>query len=291
MEANGLRQKETARSVGVGTSTLSQYLSESYTGDVARIDDLVDAYLARHVEGSGVVRLAHVETRAVMRVGDVCRMCHAERGLGVVYGESGVGKTYALRHFTEATAGVVMLEAADDWSPRVLFAEMSAALGLPPSRRDTLHDLFVACERRLKGSGRLLIVDEAEHLPYRALELLRRLHDKASVALVLGGMPRLVANLRGRRSEYAQLFTRVRVAARIEGLTEADTKALVHATLPGTNGLWRHFHGAAVLDDQARARLLDTLVGQATRIARENGRPLSEVGPEAVAAAQSLLLS
>lgn len=63
--------------------------------------------------------------------------------------------------------------------------------------------------RELRDSGRLLMVDEAELLLYRALEVLRRLHDKAGIGIVLAGMPRLLINLKGRRGEFAQLLPAV----------------------------------------------------------------------------------
>lgn len=42
---------------------------------------------------------------------------------------------------------------------------------------------------KLKSSGRLIIIDEAEHLPYKSLELVRRIYDKANVGILLVGMP------------------------------------------------------------------------------------------------------
>ncbi|MGL9772859.1 MAG: hypothetical protein ACR5LG_00090 [Sodalis sp. (in: enterobacteria)] len=58
----------------------------------------------------------------------------------------------------------------------------------------------------------LVLVDEAELLPYRALEVLRRIHDRSGAAIVLAGMPRLLLNLKGSRGEYAQLYSRVGMA-------------------------------------------------------------------------------
>ncbi|HIH3537101.1 TPA: AAA family ATPase, partial [Escherichia coli] len=75
--------------------------------------------------------------------------------------------------------------------------------------RGNIHELINACVHELRDSGRLLMVDEAELLPYRALEVLRRLHDKAGVGVALAGMPRLLINLKGNRGEFAQLYSRV----------------------------------------------------------------------------------
>jgi DNA transposition AAA+ family ATPase len=48
-----------------------------------------------------------------------------------------------------------------------------------------MHELSEACIAALRDSGRLLMVDEAENLPYRALETLRRIHDKSGIGMVL----------------------------------------------------------------------------------------------------------
>ncbi|EHZ3394125.1 AAA family ATPase, partial [Salmonella enterica] len=79
-------------------------------------------------------------------------------------------------------------------------------------KNGNIHTLIDLCVEKLKGTGRLLIIDEAELLPYRALEVIRRLHDKAGIGVVMAGMPRLITNLKGKRGEFAQLYSRVALA-------------------------------------------------------------------------------
>ncbi|MGL9773084.1 MAG: hypothetical protein ACR5LG_01685 [Sodalis sp. (in: enterobacteria)] len=64
----------------------------------------------------------------------------------------------------------------------------------------------------LRYKNWLVLVDEAELLPYRALEVLRRIHERSGVAIVLAGMSRLLLNLKGSRGEYAQLYSRAGMA-------------------------------------------------------------------------------
>ncbi|MEV9348723.1 ATPase, partial [Klebsiella pneumoniae] len=72
------------------------------------------------------------------------------------------------------------------------------------------------------------LIDEAENLPYRALEVIRRIHDKAGVGVVLAGMPRLIINLKGKRGEYAQLYSRVGFALDLqEKLPQADLQQIL----------------------------------------------------------------
>ncbi|HCN5005378.1 TPA: ATPase, partial [Escherichia coli] len=74
---------------------------------------------------------------------------------------------------------------------------------------------------------------EAELLPYRALEVLRRLHDKAGIGVVLAGMPRLLINLKGRRGEFAQLYSRVALALNLgDTLAQEDFNQIATGLMP-----------------------------------------------------------
>ncbi|EAZ1917991.1 ATPase, partial [Salmonella enterica] len=114
---------------------------------------------------------------------------------------------------------------------RTLLEELCRQLGVKV--RGNIHELIDACVRELRDSGRLLMVDEAELLPYRALEVLRRLHDKAGIGIVLAGMPRLLINLKGRRGEFAQLYSRVALALNLgDTLTRDDFQQIATDLIP-----------------------------------------------------------
>jgi DNA transposition AAA+ family ATPase len=287
MEETGMSQTQMAKAIGLAASTFSQWLSGSYVGDVVKIDRQVAGYLSREEERDTIVRLPHRDTEALHRISEAASLCHSGRFIGVVFGPSGVGKTYSTRHYARHHEGVIFLEAGADWTPRATLSRLAKEIGLE-SISGGVHELFEALEGRLRGTSRMLIVDEAEHLPYKALELLRRLHDKTGMGLLLVGMPRLVANLRGKRAEYAQLYSRVRVSAKVQGLSESDTRELVHAALPGSNGVWKAFYEAARIHDDVNTRLLETLVEHASRISRLNSIPVTR---EVVQAAKDLTLT
>uniref|UniRef100_UPI00129A9791 AAA family ATPase n=1 Tax=Eikenella corrodens TaxID=539 RepID=UPI00129A9791 len=87
--------------------------------------------------------------------------------------------------------------------------------------------------KKLQSSGRLLIVDEAENLSTRSLELLRRLHDLAGIGLVLVGTPRLLSNLKGRHGELEQLYSRVTLHWDLgDSVPREELDAIARATLP-----------------------------------------------------------
>ena len=77
----------------------------------------------------------------------------------------------------------------------------------------------------------MIIIDEAEHLPYKALELLRRIHDKAGVGVLLVGLPRLIHKIMEGRGEYQQLYSRIEVYTLLHKLHPSDTKRIVESVI------------------------------------------------------------
>ena len=113
------------------------------------------------------------------------------------------------------------------------------------------------------------MVDEAENLPLRALEIVRRLHDETGCGLVLSGMPRLVANLRGKHGELVQLYSRVSVALNLgESLPDDELFEIARAALPDADEetlfeLVKHSNG--------NTRRMSKLMRGAVRTANKNG--------------------
>jgi DNA transposition AAA+ family ATPase len=270
MDEKGQSMNAVSRSLGISAGALSQWMSGSYPGNTAKIDDSVDSFLKRQKDPFKAPKkpIKFVPTRAAAKTIEVANMCHGDGEIGVVYGDAGLGKTEAVKYYAKKNQDVILIEADLGYSARMLFADIHRRLGL--DGRGTIHEMLEDCIVRLKDSERLIIVDEAENLPYRALELLRRLHDKAGIGILLVGMPRLIANLRGKRGEYAQLYSRVGVAAKLGTLTEEDTRSIVDTVLPESNGLWRTFHAEC----RGNARTLRKLLGRSVRLAKVNSVPV-----------------
>lgn len=227
MEAHSLTQTAVAKSLGISISSLSYWLKAKYKGDVAALDARVDEYLATVTEREArpAPPASIVATRAYQEIHAFLKICARDCEMGLVVGDSGVGKTTALREYAREHRTSILVEADHGYTARALFLELCDSLGL--DSKGTLHDLLVRVVAKLRDSGRLIIVDEAEHLPYRALELIRRIHDKAGVGVALVGMPRLRKNLQGDANHYAQLYSRVGAFRKVEKLTDEDVTLLV----------------------------------------------------------------
>ena len=208
MSKHGYSQAQVATRLGKSPAVINQYLQNNYKGDNAAIDKAVEQLAERlkAKEKSSLVTI-FVATETAEKVLNLCTMAHAVGDIYLVIGEAGLGKTVALEEYAQRNDGVLMLEVDPTYSAKVVLSELCNLLNLQAGR--TNHAMFEAVVAKLAGSERLLIVDEAELLSTRALEVLRRLHDRTKIGVVLAGMPRLRANLRGAKGEFKQLYSRI----------------------------------------------------------------------------------
>ncbi|HGY1221412.1 TPA: AAA family ATPase [Klebsiella pneumoniae] len=252
MTRKGYSQTQVARAIGKSTAVINQYLQGKYAGDVPAIDALARSFINREVEKekSQKITARFVPTVTSRKGMDVIRYAHLDGDLNVIYGAAGLGKTIILREYAAQHRDALLIEADPGYTARVVLEELCGLLGI--SKRGNMHELSEACIAALRDSGRLLMVDEAENLPYRALETLRRIHDKSGIGLVLAGMPRLIINLKGKRGEYQQLYSRVGFALCIgDSLPQSDITDIAVSMLPGagsqevSEALFKASHGNA----------------------------------------------
>lgn len=252
MGRKGYSQTQVARAMGKSPAVINQYLQGKYAGDVRSIDELARSFIARETdkEKSRRITSRFIQTVTSRKGIEVIRLAHLDGDLNVIYGAAGLGKTMILREYAAQHRDALLIEADPGYTARVVLEELCSLLGL--SKRGNMHELSEACISALRDSGRLLMVDEAENLPYRALETLRRIHDKSGIGLVLAGMPRLIINLKGKRGEYQQLYSRVGLALNIgDSLPQADICDIAISMLPDAAGtdvseaLFKASHGNA----------------------------------------------
>ncbi|ENF8721677.1 AAA family ATPase [Salmonella enterica] len=212
MDAHGYSQGQVARAIGRSSTTMNQYVQGKYNGDIADMEERIGHFLRRVREKQNALRIDErfVSTPTASKGLEVLSYAHLESEICVLYGAAGLGKTMILKEYARRDSNVIFIEADPGFTARTLLEELCGRLRL--SKNGNIHALIEVCVEKLKDSGRLLVIDEAELLPYRALEVIRRLHDKAGIGVVLAGMPRLIVNLKGKRGEYAQLYSRVALA-------------------------------------------------------------------------------
>ena len=259
-----------SRAINMSNATLHLWLCGTYTGNVKKVDEAIKNFLEIEKLREKKISIEFVNTSIVEDVYDVARVCHVDGEIGVCCGEPGVGKTYAVKKYAIENTDVILIEADLGYTTKVLFSEIHKKIGF--DGLGTIHNMLQDIITKLKSSGRLIIIDEAEHLPYKALDLLRRIYDKANIGILLVGMPRLIMNLRGEKRQYAQLFSRVGIATKLTGLTQSDTKEIISSVLPDCRDIFKLLYENCA----GNTRVLVKLLVRAIKLAQINNTKIDK---------------
>jgi type II secretory pathway predicted ATPase ExeA len=163
--------------------------------------------------------------------------CITERGLGIVTGEVGAGKTVAVR------AAITDLDASRHQviylpNPAIgttgIYEAIITALGATPAYRKALlvaqaRDLLAA-EDNERGRLPLLVIDEAHLLAREQLEEIRMLTNsdmdsRSPLAVILIGQPTLRRQIK--LGTFAALDQRITVRAALEGMSKDETTSYI----------------------------------------------------------------
>jgi len=257
MEGRGISLTKLSSSLGISTSALSQWINDTYSGNVNKIETAVKSFLEHEREKLSVKkrRFKFVMTMPAKRLFEVARLCHIKCEPGVAYGQSGIGKTTAVMEYVRKYPATVLIESDQTCTLKTILSTLNRKLGF--SGAGSTNSLFMECVEKLKDSDRLVIIDEAEHLSIRALEQLRRLNDFAHIGVLFVGMPRLMHKFQGLRGTFEQIFNRaVGNVAQIEQPKISDFEALLEAN-GESKELAKHYHEASGANTRIFSKLYD----------------------------------
>ena len=231
-----LSQTKAAAEIGISNSALSQWLAGRYEGNDKTLTRKVLRWLDSRAKRSALVtRMPEapewVETPTAARILGGLGYAQMAADLAVIYGGAGLGKSKAAARYQELNPQVwVATMTAGGRSMAGCLERVAMACGLRAVNARPWR-LEAEITDRVRGTHGLLIVDEAQHLDTRALEVLRGLHDQAGIGLALLGNELLYARLTGgrRAAEFAQLFSRVGKRVRLTQPTRADVDAILKA--------------------------------------------------------------
>lgn len=142
-------------------------------------------------------------------------------GMGLVYGDTGAGKTTAITWYINQCHGVYV-RAMALWSPSAMLEAICTELEIPMSR--SLAGTITMIISELEKTGRPLFIDEADYIidQKRMVETLRDLHDMSSVPVILIGMDGIHRKIQARK----QVSGRLAQWVKFEGCDIGDARML-----------------------------------------------------------------
>lgn len=227
-------QSTIAREIGVSAGALSSYLSGSYKGDNDKLEQALGAWLQSQQKRTQELVQApdFIETATAKQIFNTLEYARLLATFTIVYGASGVGKTKAAEEYQHTNQNVWLVTASPARSSLIeILYEMALELNIndAPRRKGRLSRIVA---KKLERTGGLMIIDEADHLPYDALEEIRILQESTNIGFVLIGNDKVYNRLRGgtnQAHEFARLWSRVAKKTSIQKSKKADIKAIADA--------------------------------------------------------------
>ena len=267
MDSHNYSTAFVANATGLAKSTISMWLNGNYNGKNDKITDAMNNFIQREKERSVENDLPFVDISIVKYVSEIGRLCHTQGKIGVCVGRAGLGKTVAVKKYTKDFQDSILIESDSGYTAKSLLKEIHRRLGL--SGKGSVYDLMDEVVRKLNQSGRLLIVDEAENLPYRALEITRRIHDKTGVGVLLIGRSILLENLKGYNNQYDQLYSRVKYTKIIDRLLIQDVIKILESIGQDTK-----LAETYLLYSDGNTRRLEHLISHSISVAKSNRKAM-----------------
>ncbi len=171
--------------------------------------------------------------------------CQLERGIVVLHGDAGIGKTRGAARFVQDNpANAIYIRCTPvGGTLTAMLRQLGTALKLPATRNRL--ELSMAIHDRLKGTDKVIIIDEAQNLRFDALEELRSLSDpddltgESGTGICLIGNSEVYSRMLGKQeAQFAQQFSRVRFRRRYStaDVKLADVEKLFPTLADGSHG-------------------------------------------------------
>lgn len=269
-------QTQIAKQIDYSSAALSTFLKGDYKGNVEQIKDALKKFLDSLKVNEKRLKtvLKYAETSVAKNLWNIAGMCQYNGEIGVCFGSSGLGKTTAIKEYAKEKLGVIIVDPDEKTSPRAILKQIATQLGIPTFPQ--LMEQFIEdVTKRLYGTNKIIIVDEAENLDTSSFRLLRKLHDRCdnTCSILFVGTEVLYGNLLKLNGEYNYIVNRIAACKKLDNLTRNDIKMLVTQIFPNsTEELLQEFEIAS----NKNARVLYNTLKRAKDICTASGEELNK---------------
>lgn len=221
-----------AKNLDYSPAVISQCRSGVYAGDSDKIEHKLDEFLANIDAEKEVASLSniveYVETSISSAVYKSIRLCHMKGGFAIECGSAGIGKTMACKKYASDHPNTAFYVLVNPCMSGVtsLLRHLCSEMSLQQGNR---YDMWLRIAQKLSGERKVLILDEAQHLPVKTLDSLRAFFDTyPEIGICLVGNEELITKLRSSKTSVAQIKNRTKttVLRHTTDITQNDIELL-----------------------------------------------------------------
>lgn len=209
-------QNKAAQALGWSSAYISQYLNNKFKGNLADFESSLEEKF-RNREAAESLRSAAVNeeykpTSISEGVYETIRLCHLKGGLAIECGDAGIGKTMACKKY------------AEDYPASTIYVTVNPCLvtlnaflkllckSLKLTANGRKDEMWFRLSDSFAGERKVLIIDEAQHLPIKTIEAIRAFFDSNPLlGICLVGNIETVTNTGRSKEAFAQIRNRTKL--------------------------------------------------------------------------------
>jgi DNA transposition AAA+ family ATPase len=232
-----------AKRMGVNSSLISQYLNDEgcvYDGDIPKLERRINDFL----ENEARRRASGVETTnsaVTNQVRDAFEYIRKTSDVGVVMDESGDGKTRGIERYVQGDK-----DGGDSHPTAIVYRTFSWATGLHDveaflfdvigrTNWDGKSKRILNTIKNLRGTDRLLIVDDAHKLTRPALQFWFDLHDATLCPIAFVGTFELLKKLEDDPQRFSRVGLHFEITNEKNGIDHGLLNHLITSLIPEAN--------------------------------------------------------
>ncbi len=196
---------------GMPSGTVNSLLSGGYharpSKKLLQILDALERQAMRDQDGRA--ELPRCETSVHKKITALIQRAHRDRDIGVFAGSPGIGKTSALVDYAMRVKGTAMVGASRGLGHSTFSHMLAQQCEVEVRRSARADEVTLEIIKAFAGTDRMILADEANYLSDQSLDALRRISDQAGIALMLVGLPDLIARIQGIEGRLGQLASRI----------------------------------------------------------------------------------
>ena len=215
LEQNGLSQADAARIAQVDKSMICRIISGDYKDWKHKEDEIISSLHANGLQTEfdpmkryRVDHTTFITTENVKKFDDLAMDLlenpNLTSSIGVAKGTAGRGKTAAAKHFVSTNRDTIYVLYVDGYSHQMLAREIAYEMTGVKARSFSDNIAFISAATN--KYRRLVIIDEADKMPGKHLEMLRSLNERCNLPLLLVGEETLYQ----RMAEEPRRLSRIR---------------------------------------------------------------------------------
>lgn len=232
---DGVSRRQVAAESGIAEGTLGPFLNGTYQGSNERFARQAQSWLDLRADRRDAANVMPApptwqETPTARRILGVLSAAQTIGDMSVIGCGPGLGKTVTARKYLSIRPNVFMGSMAP--TSRGVSTSLAALLeGMGDSNANgTPQALSRRVKERVRDSGALIIIDEAQNLSVPAFEEFRSIHDSTGCGLAFMGDLRLFNIFGGARaSTFSQLNSRIGGRLLVRKPSTADVQTICAA--------------------------------------------------------------